>query len=72
MPLIVGSAWIVFASNGLHAEKARVYLVRQRPDLQASIARAEDYRPGEMLLVKPIFAAVGLWKLRAMFHVEHS
>nr|WP_254701192.1 YdcF family protein [Curtobacterium pusillum] len=70
LPLIGGAQCVVFASNGLHAEKARNYLRRQRPDLAGLLAPADDYRPGEMIAVKPIFAAVGLWKLRAMFHVE--
>lgn len=49
-----------------------MYLARQRPDLSSRIVAAEDYRLGEMILLKPIFAAVGLWKLRALFHVKHS
>ncbi|WP_396127749.1 ElyC/SanA/YdcF family protein [Curtobacterium sp. SORGH_AS_0776] len=31
-PWIESADWVAFASNGLHAEKARVYLARQRPD----------------------------------------
>lgn len=64
--------WVAFASNGLHAAKARMYLARQRPDLSSRIVAAEDYRFGEMIFLKPIFAAVGLLKLRALFHVKHS
>ncbi|WP_186377106.1 YdcF family protein [Curtobacterium pusillum] len=70
VPLLGDARWVAFASNGLYAEKARVYLRRQRPDLGRLLVRADDYRLGEMLFIKPVFAAVGLWKLRAVFHVE--
>lgn len=71
-PMIPHGARVVFASNGLHAEKARAYLDRQRPDLGPQIAGADDYRFGEMALVKPIFAAVGLWKLATMRPTSHA
>lgn len=70
LPLVEGFEWVAFASNGLHAAKARVYLVRQRPDLRGRLVAADDYRVGEMTMVKPVFAAVGITKLRAVFHVE--
>ncbi|WP_302847569.1 ElyC/SanA/YdcF family protein [Curtobacterium sp. YR515] len=70
LPWIKSANWVAFASNGLHAEKARVYLGRQRPELVGRLAAADDYRLGEMILLKPVFAAVGLWKLRAVFHVK--
>ncbi|MCT9620176.1 YdcF family protein [Curtobacterium sp. C2H10] len=70
LPWIESADWVAFASNGLHAEKARVYLARQRPELVGRLAAADDYRFGEMILLKPVFAAVGLWKLRAVFHVK--
>lgn len=72
LPLIERSDWIAFASNGLHAAKARVYLARQRPDLTSRLVPADDYRLGEMTWMKPLFAAVGLAKLRAVFHVKRS
>ncbi|WP_260852646.1 YdcF family protein [Curtobacterium pusillum] len=72
LPLIEQSDWIAFASNGLHAAKARVYLARQRPNLAGRLVPADDYRLGEMTWMKPLFAAVGLAKLRAVFHVERS
>lgn len=72
LPLVEPLDWIAFASNGLHAAKARVYVAQQRPDLGDRLIAADDYRFGEMTWVKPIFAAVGLVKLRAMFHVERS
>ncbi|OII13797.1 hypothetical protein BIU96_13485 [Curtobacterium sp. MCBA15_008] len=66
VPLVERFDRIIFASNGLHAEKARAYLLRQRPDLAARLAAADDYRFGEMALFKPLFAAVGLRKLRTL------
>jgi len=69
-PWIESAEWVAFASNGLHAEKARIYLRRQRPELVERLVAADDYRFGEMSLLKPVFAAVGLWKLRAVFHVK--
>ncbi|MGL3197908.1 MULTISPECIES: YdcF family protein [Curtobacterium] len=62
-PLLADAAWIVFASNSIHAEKARAYLRRQHPALADHLIPGRDHRWGEMLPVKPIFAAVGLWKL---------
>lgn len=62
-PLLGGCEWLVFASGSLHAEKARIYLRRQRPDLAPLLVPGADHRWGEMALVKPVFAAVGLWKL---------
>lgn len=66
VPLVERFDRIIFASNGLHAEKARAYLLRQRPDLAPRLAAADDYRFGEMALFKPLFAAVGLRKLRTL------
>lgn len=57
---------IRIASNPLHAEKARTYLLRQRPDLAARLGPTADHRWGEALWLKPAFAAVGLRKLRAL------
>ncbi|MFJ4295591.1 YdcF family protein [Curtobacterium sp. NPDC089689] len=62
-PLLADAQWIVFASNSLHAEKARRYLRRQRPDLARRLVPGPDHRWGEMAAVKPVFAAVGVWKL---------
>ncbi|ROP63483.1 uncharacterized SAM-binding protein YcdF (DUF218 family) [Curtobacterium sp. ZW137] len=64
IPMIESAEWIVFASNGLHAEKAREYLRRQRPDLADRLVIGGEYRFGEMILLKPLFAVVGLRKLR--------
>jgi len=57
---------IAICSNGLHAEKARVYLARQDEALARRLVRADCYRFGEMTFVKPVFAAVGLRKLRRL------
>lgn len=72
-PMLVDAKWITFASNSLHAEKARAYLRRQHPELAARLIPGRDHRWGEMAAVKPIFGAVGLWKLirNRRFHVEH-
>lgn len=57
---------VKIASNSLHAEKARAYLWKQRPDLARRVVRAKDYRFGEILLVKPITAILGLRNLRRL------
>jgi hypothetical protein len=46
IPLIEDVDRIKIVSNPLHAEKARLYLHRQRPDLARRLVRAADYRPG--------------------------
>jgi hypothetical protein len=56
----------MLVSNSLHAEKARTFLRRQRPDLADRLAPAGDYRVGEMALLKPVLAVIGLAKLRAL------
>ncbi|WP_123680396.1 ElyC/SanA/YdcF family protein [Curtobacterium sp. PhB115] len=66
VPMLEDVDWIAFASGSLHAEKAREYLRRQRPDLAMRLAPVPEYRFGEMSIVKPLFAVVGLWKLRAL------
>ena len=66
LPLVDGADSIAFASNGLHAEKARMYLGRQRPDLVPRVIATDDYRLGEHSLMKPLFAAVGLQKLHVV------
>lgn len=57
---------VAVCSNGLHAEKAREYLRRQDPAAASRLVASDDYRPGEMVLLKPLFAAVGLHNLRQM------
>lgn len=60
IPLIEGADVIKIVSNSLHAEKARGYLLTQRPDLAERLVRAEEHRFGELLLVKPVAAVYGL------------
>ncbi|WP_161968381.1 YdcF family protein [Curtobacterium oceanosedimentum] len=70
--LLDDPAMIALCSNGLHAAKARAYLRRQDPRLGERLVPADDYRFGEMMLFKPIFAAVGLWKLAAIRRVSRG
>ena len=66
IPLLEDVDHIKIASQPAHALKARAYLRRQRPDLAEKLVRADDYRPGEWLAVKPLLAAYGIWKLRVL------
>lgn len=62
LPLLadVDADAIVIASNAVHAEKGRRYLTLQRPEFADRLRRAADDRIGEILLIKPIAAVVGL------------
>ncbi|KRC63177.1 hypothetical protein ASE14_01880 [Agromyces sp. Root81] len=64
IPLIEHADAIKIVSNSLHAEKGRAYLWKLRPDLAARLVRAEDHRFGELALVKPLAAVLGLRSLR--------
>jgi uncharacterized SAM-binding protein YcdF (DUF218 family) len=66
IPLIEGAESIKIVSNSLHAEKARAYLQQLRPDLAARLRRGADYRFGELILVKPFVALLGLRELRSL------
>ncbi|WP_405995340.1 YdcF family protein [Streptomyces sp. NBC_00986] len=66
IPLLEGVDRIKIASQPAHALKARAYLRRQRPDLAERLVRADDYRPGEWVVVKPLLALYGLWTLRGL------
>ncbi|MEV8540404.1 YdcF family protein [Streptomyces sp. NPDC051572] len=66
IPLLEDVDRIKIASQPAHALKARAYLRRQRPDLAARLVRADDYRPGEWVVVKPLLALYGLWTLRGL------
>lgn len=66
IPLIEDVDRIKIASQPAHALKARAYLRRQRPDLAEKLVRADDYRPGEWTVVKPLLALYGLWTLRGL------
>ncbi|MGS2642152.1 YdcF family protein [Streptosporangium sp. LJ11] len=66
IPLLEDVDRIKIASQPAHALKARAYLRRQRPDLADRLVLADDYRPGEWLIVKPLLALYGLWTLRGL------
>lgn len=66
IPLLEDVDRIKIVSQPAHALKARAYLRRQRPDLAARLVRANDYRPGEWVVVKPLLALYGLWALRGL------
>jgi uncharacterized SAM-binding protein YcdF (DUF218 family) len=57
---------VKIASNSLHAEKARAYLWKQRPDLAERLTAAKDFRLGEIALVKPVTALLGVRNLRRL------
>ena len=56
---------IKIVSNPLHAEKGRLYLQRLRPDLAARLVRGSEYRFGEWIPLKPVFAALGRRTLKS-------
>ncbi len=66
LPLVENVDRIKIASQPAHAFKARAYVRRQRPDLADRLVRANDYRPGELIAVKPVLALYGLWTLRGL------
>ncbi|WP_371529283.1 YdcF family protein [Streptomyces sp. NBC_01283] len=66
IPLLEDADRIKIASQPAHALKARAYLRRQRPDLAERLVCADDYRPGEWLVAKPLLALYGLWTLRGL------
>ncbi|PNG89632.1 hypothetical protein SMF913_25097 [Streptomyces malaysiensis] len=66
IPLLEDVDCIKISSQPAHALKARTYLRRQRPDLAERLVRADDYRPGEWMVVKPLLALYGLWTLRGL------
>jgi hypothetical protein len=72
IPLLEGAARIKIVSHSVHAEKARAYLWRQRPDLAARLVRARDYRAGEWVLAKPALALIGLRNLRRLTTARHT
>lgn len=65
-PLLEDAGRIVVVSHALHAEKARLWLWRLRPDLAARLTRGREYRFGEWILAKPALAVLGRRGLRAM------
>ena len=63
IPFLEDVERIKIVSNPLHAQKARLYLRIQRPDLAERLVRAADYRVGEWAPLKPLFAVYGLLDL---------
>ncbi|MDK8435188.1 MULTISPECIES: YdcF family protein [unclassified Brevibacterium] len=59
-----GADTIKIVSNSIHAEKARFLLWESRPDLARRLVRGEDHRFGEITVVKPVAALLGLPDLR--------
>lgn len=64
VPLIEDADRIKIVSHPMHAEKARFYLARLRPDLAGKLVPGREYRPGEWILLKPMLALIGRRKLR--------
>lgn len=62
--LIEDADTIKIVSDSLHAEKGRRYLWMLRPDLAARLVRGRDYRFGELTVLKPVAAVMGLVGLR--------
>ncbi|OUE24208.1 YdcF family protein [Clavibacter michiganensis] len=60
IPLIEDADTIRIVSDPVHAEEARGYLRAARPDLAARLARAEDYRFGEVTWMKPLAIVVAV------------
>jgi uncharacterized SAM-binding protein YcdF (DUF218 family) len=65
IPLVEAADRIKIVSNSLHAEKARAYLWKLRPDLAERLVQANEYRFGELILLKPLMAALGVKNLRS-------
>lgn len=65
-PLIEDADTIAIVSSSLHAEKARAYLWKLRPDLACRLRRGEDHRVGELTFLKPAAAVLGLVNLRRL------
>jgi uncharacterized SAM-binding protein YcdF (DUF218 family) len=63
IPLIKDASRIKVVSNPLHAQKGRMYLRHQCPEVAGRLVRGADYRFGEWMALKPVFAAYGLLDL---------
>lgn len=71
LPDLEDAGRIRIVSNSLHAEKARAYLWAMRPDLADRLVGADEHRVGELTLLKPLMALIGVRNLRAL-SVRHS
>ena len=59
IPLLERASQIAVVSNSLHAERARALLRARRPDLAERLVRGEEYRFGEIPVIKAVAAAMG-------------
>lgn len=64
IPYLEDAGQIRIVSNSLHAEKGRAYLWKLRPDLAERLVKADEYRFGELLFLKPVMAVIGVRNLR--------
>lgn len=62
IPLVKDVDRIKIVSLPTHAETARRYLAEQSPELAARLVRGRDYRFGEWLPLKPVFALYSVAK----------
>ena len=60
IPLIEDADTVRIVSDPVHAEEARGYLRAARPDLADRLARADDYRFGEVTWMKPLAIVVAV------------
>ncbi|MFC9660471.1 YdcF family protein [Nocardia sp. NPDC127606] len=64
---------IKIVSLPTHAETARAYLAEQSPELAIRLVPGREYRFGEWLPLKPVFALYGVAKnLRGRFGPDHG
>jgi hypothetical protein len=66
LPLAEQADSIKFASDSLHAARARRYLRAQRPELAARLSGGADYRFGEHLILKVLTAGYELIRVLAI------
>lgn len=71
IPHLERAQWITFASNVLHAEKARAYLEIIRPDLARRLSPSNDRPSPRDLVVRVPSVIFGLWKLRKRLQRGH-
>ncbi len=62
MPFLKDVDRIKIVSLPTHAASAREYLVEQSPELAARLVPGKDYRFGEWMPLKPVFALYSLAK----------
>lgn len=60
LPMIADADRIKIVSNSLHAEQARGELRLLCPDLACRLVPADDYRFGELILIKPLMVGLAV------------